>query len=72
MWQVCALRHQTGAQYSAVELTKYKAAERSSLVIAPHRDPTSRFYSETRADCFLRNASTWGRYVRILSSLILR
>ena len=57
MRQVCPLRHQAGAQYSAVELIMDNAAERNVLPPAPHPEPESRLSSETRVDSFLRNAS---------------
>ena len=33
--RVCALQHQTGAQYSAVEWTRAKVAVRSTVALAP-------------------------------------
>ena len=48
MKRVCALRHQTGAQYSAAAKTKDSAAVRSVLAPAPHPQPASRLRSVTR------------------------
>ena len=54
-----ALRHQTGAQYSAVEWIRDKVAMRGVLAPASHREPTSRFSSVMREDSILRNATRW-------------
>ena len=55
--RMCTLRHQTGAQYSAIEQTRDRAAVRNVLALAPQPVPASRLNSETRAHNFLRNAS---------------
>ena len=55
--RVCVLRHQTGAQYSAVEQTKERTEMRNVLAPAPHPDPASRLNSPTRVESFLRKAS---------------
>ena len=55
MRRVCALRHQTNAQYSAVELTKDRAALRSVLAPPSHYEPSSRLRSVMRVASFLRN-----------------
>ena len=39
MSRVCALRHQAGAHYSAVEWIRDKAAVHNVLAPAPHPDP---------------------------------
>ena len=57
MKRVCALRHQAGAQYSAVEVVRDKAAVGIVLAPAPYRGLASRPSSETSVDIFLRNAS---------------
>ena len=59
MRRVCAVRHQTCAQYSAVEYTRDRAAVRSVLAPAPQPEPASRLISATRGVSFLRNASRW-------------
>ena len=55
MWRVCELRHQTGAQYSAVEWTRARVAVRRVFAPVPHPEPASRLKSATRADSFLRS-----------------
>ena len=57
MRRVCALRHQAGAQYSAVESIRDKAAVRNVLTPAPHPELASRLGSETRVNSFMRNVS---------------
>ena len=52
MRRVCALRHQAGVQYSAVEQIRDKAAVRNVLAPAPNPQPASRLSSETRVDSF--------------------
>ena len=54
--RVWALRHQTSAQYSAVE-TRDKAAVRSVSASAPYRKGTSHLSSVTCKDSFLPNAT---------------
>ena len=56
MRRVCELRHQAGAQYSAVEKIRNKAAVCNVLAPAPHPEPASRLSSERRLDSFLRSA----------------
>ena len=56
MGRVCVLRHQTGAQYSAVESTKERAKMRNALAPAPHLDPASHLTSATWVKSFLRKA----------------
>ena len=68
MRQVCALRHQTGAQYSAVKQTKDRAAVRSIVVPVSHPEPTSRLRSMRPVANFLHNVSRWWRNVNDLSS----
>ena len=46
------LRHQAGAQYSAVEYIRDKAAVRNVLAPAPHPESASRLSSDTRVDIF--------------------
>ena len=70
--RVCALRYQAGAQYSAVEYIRDKAAVSNVLAPAPNPEPASRLSSETRMDNFLRNASRWWRYVSALSGFTRR
>ena len=55
--RVCALRHQAGAQYSAVEWIRDKAAVHNVLEPAPNPEPAGRLSRETRVDSFLRNVS---------------
>jgi len=66
--RVWTLRHQTGAQYSAVECTRARVAV--GRVVAPaHRpEPASRLRSATRDVSFLRNDSRCRRYVGDLST----
>ena len=52
MRRVCALRHQGGAQYSAVEEIRNKAAVRNVLPPAPYPEPAGRFNTETLAWIF--------------------
>ena len=39
MRQVCALEHQTGAQYAVMEWTKARAGVRSAVASTPSLDP---------------------------------
>ena len=55
--QVCALRHQTGAQYSAVEETRDRAAVRSVLAPVPQPEPASCLISAMCVVSFLHNVS---------------
>ena len=59
MRRACVLRHQTSAQYSAVESAKEKAEMHNVLATALHPDPASRLNSATRVESFLRKASRW-------------
>ena len=52
MRRVCVHRHQTGAQYSAVEQTKERAEMRNVLASASHPDPANRLNSTTRVVSF--------------------
>ena len=53
--RVWALRHQTGAQYSAVEWTRARVAVRNVVAPAPQPEPASRLRSATRYVSFLRS-----------------
>ena len=59
MRRVGVLRHQTGAQYRAVEKTKERTEMHKVLVPAPHPDPASRLNSATRVESFLCKTSRW-------------
>ena len=59
MRRVCILRHQAGAQYSAVEQTKERAEMSNVLAPAPHPNPASRLNSVTWVESFLPKASKW-------------
>ena len=59
MRRVCALRHKTGAQYSAVEQIRDRATVRNVLAPAPQPEAASHLISATRVVSFLRNASRW-------------
>jgi len=54
MRRVWALRHQTGAQYSAVEWTRVRVAVRNVVAPAPQPEPASRLRSVMRDVSFLR------------------
>ena len=54
---VWALRHQAGAQYSAVECTKARVAIRRVVTPARQPEPASRLRSATRDVSFLRSDS---------------
>ena len=69
MRRVWALRHHTGAWYSAVEWTKAKVAVRHVVAIAPQPEPASRLRSATRDVNFLRNDSRCRRYASDLSNV---
>ena len=56
MRRVCALRHQAGAQYSAVEEISDKSTVRNVLAQVPYPEPASRLSSEMHVDSFLHNA----------------
>jgi len=72
MRKVWALRHQTGAQYSAVEWTRAKVADRNVVATAPQPEPASRFKSAMRDINFLRSDSRCRRYVSDLSNVTPR
>ena len=57
MRRVCVPRHQTGAQYSAMEHTKERAEMHNVLAPVPNPDPASRLNSATTVESFLREAS---------------
>ena len=63
MRRLWALRHQTGAQYSAVEWTRAKTAVRNVAASAPQSEPASRLKGATRDVHFLRSNSKCQRYV---------
>jgi len=67
-----SLRHQTGAQYSAVEWTKAMVAVRNVVAPAPQPEPASRLRSATRDVSFLRSDSRCRRYVSDLSNATSR
>jgi len=57
MRRVWALRHQTGAQYSAVDWTRARVAIRRVVAPAPQPEPASRLRSVMRDVSFLRSDS---------------
>jgi len=63
MRQVWALRHQTGAQYSAVEWTRARVAIRRVVASAPQPEPASRLRRAMRDVNFLRSDSRCRRYL---------
>jgi len=67
--RVWALRHQTGAQYSAVQRTRARVAIRRVVAPAPQPEPASRLRSATRDVNFLRSDSRCRRYVSDLSNV---
>ena len=72
MRRVLALRHQTGAQYSAVEWTRSRVAVRNVVAPAPQPEPANRLRSATRDLSFLRSDSRCRRYVSDLSNVTPR
>ena len=70
--RVWALRHQTGAQYSAVEWIRARVTVRNVVAPAPHPEPASRLRSTTRDVSFLRSDSRCRRYVSDLSNVTAR
>ena len=70
--RVWALRHQTGAQYSAVEWTKARVAVRNVVAPAPQLEPASRLRSATRDVSFLRRDSRYRQHVSPLSNVTPR
>ena len=69
MKQVWALRHQTGAQYYAVECSRVEVAIRNVIAPAPQPEPVSHLKSATRDVSFLRRDSRCRRYVSNLSNV---
>ena len=69
MW---ALRHRTGAQYSAVEYTRAKVAVRRTEAPAPQVVPDSHLINETLVLSFLLSGSRCRLYMRDLSSVMPR
>ena len=63
MRRVWALRHQTGAQYSADEWTRAKVAVCSVVAPAPQSELANHLMSATRDISFLRLDSRCRRYV---------
>ena len=61
--RVWALRHQTGAQYSAVECTRARVAVRNVVAPTPQPEPASRLKSATRDVSFLWSDTRCRRYV---------
>ena len=59
MRRVDVLRHQTGAQYLAVEQAKEITEMRNVLAPATHPDLASHLNSATRVESFLRKAWRW-------------
>jgi len=72
MRRVWSLRHQTGAQYSAVEWTRARVAVRNFVAPAPQPEPASRLKSATHEISFLQSDSRCRRYVSDLSNVTLR
>jgi len=68
--RVWALRHQTGAQYSAVEWTRAKVAVRNVVApSAPQPEPVSRLKSATHEVNFLWSDSRYQWLVSVLSNV---
>ena len=76
MRRVWALRHQTRAQYSAVEWTRARVVVRNVVAPAPQPEPASRFRSGTRDVSFLRSDSgvggTWATCPTLLRGIWAR
>jgi len=72
MKRAWALRHQTGAQYSALEWTRARVAVRNIVAPAPQPEPASRLRSVKRDVSFLRSDSRCRRYVSDLSNVTPR
>ena len=70
--RVWALRHQTGAQCSAVEYTRARVAVRRTEALAPQVVPASCLINETLVLSFLRSDSKCRLYVRDLSNVMPR
>ena len=69
MKRAWALRHQTGAQYSAVEWTRARVVVRNVVAPAPQLEPANRLRSAMRDVSLLRNDSRCRRYVSDLSNV---
>ena len=67
-----ALRHQAGAQYSAVKWTRARVAVRNVAAPAPQTEPASHLRSATSDVIFLRSDSRCRRYVSDLSNVTPR
>jgi len=72
MRRAWALRHQTGAQYSAVECTRIRMAVRRVVAPALQPEPGSHLRSATRDVSFLRSNSRCRRYFSDLSNVTPR
>ena len=72
MRRVWALRHQTGAHYSAVECTKARVSIRRVISPAPQPEPASRHRSAARDVSLFRSDSRCRRYVSNLSNVTPR
>jgi len=66
---VWALRHQAGAQYSAVGCTRVRMAVRKVVAPAPQPETANRLKSASRDVSFLRCDSRCRRYVNDLSNV---
>ena len=72
MRRVWALRHKTGAQYSAVECTTASMPIHRVVAPVPQLEPASHLKSATRGVSFLRSDSGCRRYVSDLSNVTPR
>jgi len=72
MRMVCGLRHQTGAQYSAVEWTRANAAVCSVVAPVQQLEPASNLKSATYDVSFLRSDSRCRQHVNALPSVTPR
>ena len=72
MMQVCTLRHQAGAQYSAVEYTRAKSAVQRTPPWAPHPDPASHLIRAMHEVSFPHSDSSCRWYVSNLFSFTPR
>jgi len=70
--RVSALRHQTGAQYSAVECTRARVVVRRVVAEAPQPEPARRLRNATRDVSFLRSDVSFLANVSFLRSAFLR
>ena len=70
--QVCTLRHQAGAQYSAVEYTRANAAFQRTVALVPHPDLASHLIRATHEVSFPCSDSRCLWYVSDLSSFTPR